>query len=652
MALTDRAAVEPGADTEDAVRARAVVLAVAVAAAANVLVNYVEYVVHASRMTLSHFPMGALMVYLALALLLNPLCRHLLPRWALSRPELLVVMAGGLVGGAIPSVGLTGYFLGAVAAPYYFANAENRWEEFFHPHIPDWLAPRNTHGALDALFEGLAPGDPIPWGVWLVPVVCWMGFVTALFVVSLCMAVILRKQWVRSERLTYPVLQPALELTARSAKLDYPRLFWIGFGLASGVLAWNMIAYFVPGFPVIPNIRWGPWIHFERYFPGVWTRINMFTISFAYFANIDVLFSLWFFDLLFIVRSGMLNRLGVNASSSVHASADFAWIPLGALLVLVLWSLWTARTHLTSVLRRALGRPSALDESEEMLPCRLAVGGLALGTLFTVFWLWKAGMALGVAGLFMATTLLLYVGVARIVSDVGLVFVSTPVGAQRFVTSAVGSQALSGSTLTALAFTNAIYAYGKGLFMPAVTHGAKIADACRPRFRRRVLAGVGLSFLVGCAVSVTYTLYLGYTHGAYNFHDFPFTRYSKSGFASVLTQMTNPMPVNWRHLGLLGTGAGTMAVLTLLKYRLAWWPLHPVGFALAGTGTSVRYTVFSVFIAWFLKFMILRLGGAAMYRRYRPFFLGVLVGYTTGIGASLLVDIIWFPAGGHSIHGY
>ena len=83
-----------------------------------------------------------------------------------------------------------------------------------------------------------------------------------------------------------------------------------------------------------------------------------------------------------------------------------------------------------------------------------------------------------------------------------------------------------------------------------------------------------------------------------------------------------------------------------------WWPLHPIGFALAGSGTYMRYTVFSVFLAWAIKFVILKVGGAALYRRYRFFFLGILVGYTAGVALSLVIDVIWFPGQGHSVHGY
>jgi hypothetical protein len=641
----------PAPQAADAVTIRSIALGVGVAVAANLWVNYVEYIAHASRMTLSHFPMGTLMVYLALVLILNPACRWLGRRFALSPTELLVTLACGFVGGAIPSVGLTGYLLGAIAAPYYFATPENQWATFFHPYIPEWLAPRNVNNTLDHLFEGLPAGGNIPWSVWFSPILCWMALVTALFVASLCLAVVLRKQWVENERLTYPLLRPVLDLTTQEAQA-FPRVFWVGFWISCGIICWNIIPRFILGFPQIPNIQWGPWIGAERYFPGVWTRINMFTISFAYFANIDVLFSLWFFDLLFIIRSGLLNRLGYNASSWKHASPDFAWIPLGAFFAVVGWSLWTGRYHLKAVFLKALGRDSDLDETEEMMPYRAAIAGLVVSVVFAVLWLRQAGMDLHVSFLFVVATLVLYIGVSRIVSDVGLVFVCYPVGARQFVTSIFGSGNLTGSTQTVLAFSNAFYALGKGLFMPSVTHGAKIADACPPEGRRRVLVAILLAFAIGCTVSIGFTLYLGYTYGAYNFNDFPFTRYSKAGFTTVLAQINNPEPPNVLHLSLFGIGASVMSLLTFLKYRLPWWPLHPIGFALAGTGTFVRYTVFSVFIAWAIKFLILRIGGAMLYRTYRPFFLGVLVGYTTGIAVSILVDIVWFPGGGHIIHGY
>ena len=46
------------------------------------------------------------------------------------------------------------------------------------------------------------------------------------------------------------------------------------------------------------------------------------------------------------------------------------------------------------------------------------------------------------------------------------------------------------------------------------------------------------------------------------------------------------------------------------------------------------------------------LQGIAMYRRAKPACYGLIVGYVFAVGCSFLVDLIWFPTGGHYIHGY
>jgi len=319
--------------------------------------------------------------------------------------------------------------------------------------------------------------------------------------------------------------------------------------------------------------------------------------------------------------------------------------------MLVFWNLWAARRHLKAVWQKAIGRDTPLDDFEEMIGYRPALIGLMLSVVFSTSWLWRAGMGFGAACLYVFATLVIFLGVSRIVTDVGLVFVSTPAGAQEIVIHVLGSRNLSPSSLTVLAFTNALYSYGKGLFAPALMHAAKIADLGPPSGRRRLFKGIFLAFAIGALVSVSHTLYLGYTTGAQNFKDYPFTNYSQGGFINVLGLMKNPEPADTLRLTLFGIGALVMSLLTLLKYRLPWWPFHPIGFAVAGV-SYVHWTSVSVFIAWAIKSLILRIGGAMLYRRYRPFFLGVLTGYTAGIGLSLLVDTIWFPGSGHTVHGY
>lgn len=101
----------------------------------------------------------------------------------------------------------------------------------------------------------------------------------------------------------------------------------------------------------------------------------------------------------------------------------------------------------------------------------------------------------------------------------------------------------------------------------------------------------------------------------------------------------------------LGWGAGLAWLLIVAHHRLPWWPLHPIGFGVAQAfGTT--FVVFSVFLSWLIKTLLLKTGGVRLYRQGQPFFLGMLVGYVLGVALSYGVDVIWFPNNGHVLHSW
>ena len=125
-----------------------------------------------------------------------------------------------------------------------------------------------------------------------------------------------------------------------------------------------------------------------------------------------------------------------------------------------------------------------------------------------------------------------------------------------------------------------------------------------------------------------------------------------SRFNSTVTQireMASGVPYKPSALAFFAFGALVTAVLTVLTYRLPWWPLHPAGFPVA-FAWSVRTATMSVFVAWAVKGVILRIGGIDLYRKARPAFLGLIVGYASGILIAILVDVAFFPEGGHGLY--
>ncbi len=444
----------------------------------NFWILYSLYLIRASWLQVTHFPMGLFVPFMLLALFANPALKALRRGRGLSRSEILVVAAMGLTGAMAPGFSLMTTLLGTISVPYYMATPENQWSAFFHLHMPDWIAPSNRGGAMRMLFEGLPTRDtPIPLGAWAGPLTWWMALVGAFAFASMCLMVILRRQWVEYERLVYPLAQVAADMAGderdgRSLPgFMRARAFKFGFGAATLVMTWNMMSHFAPGFPEIPLGIPSRWTTFFKGFPPLHTTINFYTIGFAYLANLDVLFSIWFFHFMAMWEVFVFGRLGVGR---ISGGAAVSWQSIGALCALVAWGLWTARKHLRQVLRGAI-HPSG-DDAQEILSYRTAACGAALSLIFIVAWFYNAGMGMLLSAVLVLFFFITYLGIARVVAQSGLLYVSSPMFPQTAILRSVGPAAIPGRAMTALAFSFALRNDGRGLFMPALAHVAKIGD--------------------------------------------------------------------------------------------------------------------------------------------------------------------------------
>ena len=252
------------------------------------------------------------------------------------------------------------------------------------------------------------------------------------------------------------------------------------------------------------------------------------------------------------------------------------------------------------------------------------------------------------AFVFTIATFIIYIGVSRIVAETGLAYVRGPMTAQYTTLYVLGTEGISGASLTALAFTYTMVSRGTALFMPVLAQVGKVADVARES-RKGILACTGLALLIAILISVGYTLHIGYTYGAYNFNSWMFSSAAPKVFNDVVRDMKSPFPTDWGKFRFFGIGAVLMAIMTFLRYRFPWWPVHPIGFTISSTYFSYRMS-FSIFLAWAFKVMLMKIGGVTLYRRSRPFFIGILVGWALGVALTFLVDMIWFPGSGHSIH--
>lgn len=647
--------------SQPAVTVRSVGLGVFLVIALDLLAIYVRYVFHGALMTYSHVPMAMLIALMIMMFGLAIVAK--LTGWVLSKGEWHAILAMGIVGAALPGFGLTGYLLGYITAPYYFATEENEWAEHLHPHLPNWLLPSDEGNAVAWYYEGLPSGAEIPWGVWLLPLFWWTTVVAAAFVMLACVAVIFRKQWVQNERLVFPAMAPLIDMVSEpgDGKRWLPaftrsRLFWIGFAIAFGVLAWNCINYFLPGFPRFPIYR-SRWYWIDRQLPPIRGYFGIFTVFFSYFASLDVLFSIWFFDLVFIFEGGQLSKWGYKAITPYYRTGVYYWQTFGAFVVFVASAFWVARKHLRDVLMKALGRDPTVDDAHELMSYRAACIGLVGGMAYLFIWLVQMNFDPLKGFLFLLALIFVYTGVAKILADTGMPFTSKPIGTWSMVASFFGRRNISLPTLVAFRFSCLITENFKGLFLPALSHAGRIAEGVPGNQRRRLMGALGLVFIVSLLFNLLFTVWLGYDQGAYNFNSWEITRAAERHFQHTVDALKKPdeppfYEKNPEEAVFLGIGGLLMAGLIYMRYRFVWWPLHPVGLAISGHFLA-RRTSFTTFLAWLIKFVMMKVGGPTFYRKSRPLFIGLLVGYILGVALSTGIDMIWFPERGHGgVHRY
>jgi hypothetical protein len=634
---------------------RSMLVGILVVVTVSVAAPYSYSVLRSSKLASDYLPPGVIIPFIIIVIL-NALLKRIKPRWALRPAELIISLIMGLVASTICTLGLTSYLVAIIAAPYYFASPENRWAEYIHEHIPDWITLSKGNPAIQWFWEGLPRGEKIPWGAWAIPLFWWLSFIGVFFFICLCMVVILRKQWVEKERLVFPLTEVPMEMVKESSSKSllpafmHGKIFWIGFAIPLFIALWNIVGYFTPLFPTLP-LR--STVNIARAFPVIYVYIFFPLIGFAYLINLDVSFSVWFFYLLGVLQVGIYNRFGFSIGKpDVYCSLapSMGWQGFGALILMVFWVLWIARAHLKDVFKKAFNRNHSVDDSGELFSYRTAVFGLILGMLYLVGWLSKSGMSLKVIALFLPAAFVVFIGVTRIVVEGGLVFLRGPLTATTFSVFSLGSSAILAPSMTSLAFTYIWAADIKTFFMAAAAHAVKLGEMLRIK-KRALLTAICIAAAAAVAVSVCYTIWIGYHHGAYNFNIWPFGQGATYPFQNVVSKMSNPFGPDCGRLKFLGIGALVMAGLTFMRYRFIWWPIHPIGFPIASV-LFIQLSAFSIFLAWAAKSIILRLGGVLLYRNARPLFLGMIIGWFLGVGISFVVDMIWFAGQGHQIYGW
>lgn len=591
-------------------------------------------VTNGSYMTLDFTTPAAIFILFFLAILNLPL-KKFFPRLALSVPELILISIMLMVAASIPTMGLTLYLVPLISGVKYYANPQNEWGTTLLPHIKSWLIVQDDM-AVKWFYEGLPKGESIPWVAWMKPLAAWLPLIVTIYLVMIFIMVIMRKQWVEREKLTYPMTKAPLELIHSTENhLFRNRLFWIGFSIPVVLGCINGLHHYIP---LIPGIKLAQSISIFRRTLGLDFRISFPMIGFTYFVNQQLAFSLWFFCLCTTVVQGIFNITGFEQRDFLPYNLDrptLGWLALGALIYIVLYGLWMSRGHFKSVWRLVRTRQ---DDPDEIVSPTIAFWGMAAGLLFLFLWLVASGLSPIISLILIFFLFLIYIGITRAVVEGGIATTRAPVIAPVITTSFLGPSYIGPQGLASLGMSFIYNSDVRTFVMVSVANGLKMLDEIAQN-KRRIFLAILVAIVVSLFSSILTVLLLGYKNGAINANSWFFINGPQYPLRYYADKIRYPGGPDWLYMGFVAFGSLFALLLQFMRMRFFWFPFHPLGFAFS-TVMMTNALWFSIFLAWLIKLTLLKYGGAQVYERSKIFFIALIVGQFVVNGFWLILDFI------------
>ena len=439
---------------------------------------------------------GALFFFFVLTFIVNAIVGLISRNFELSKADLVLIYCMLLMAVTVPTWGLMFFLIGTLVYPFYYATPENSYAELFYDYIPSWMVPQDFQAIKD-YYEGLPQGAAIPWSVWVEPMGWWLSFIIVLSFMLICMSAILHRQWSVYERLTYPMVQlpqnmidKGVDPTARLAPFFKNKTMWLGFAIPCILLSLNAFNHY---FPIVP--QYSPNGRFSMFNQTLHLPIalNLAWVGFFYLVNLEITFSIWFFYVLSKLQEGVFNILGIASTERLSAyeysqPADLTHQAAGAVIMLVLFGLWNARSHLKEVAQKLWDPEGGVDDSQELLRYRTALYGFLGSLLFVGAWLWRSGVPITVLPILLIVSLIFFILVARVVATGGVATARSPIVPAYFIISGLGTSILGAKGLVALNFTFIWQGESRTSPMVACSNGLKLAEMI-PGSKTRLFLG-------------------------------------------------------------------------------------------------------------------------------------------------------------------
>jgi len=565
----------------------------------------------------------------------NAFLKRRFPRLAFTSVEMITIYVMVSISSAVCSHNMMEVLVSLMGFAHFFKTPENQWGDLFADRLPRWLTV-SDHDSLRNFYYGNSslynPSNFVPW---VVPVLCWSAFCAVLLFTMLCLNAIMRKQWVDNERLTFPIVMLPLEMTHESGSLFRNKYMWFGFAIAGVITLIAGLHYLYPSIPYIRIVRQDIGYLFKQ---PPWNAIGGVTIGFYFWAiglaflmPLELSISCWVFfwlvNLECVTAAALgLNELRVPGAGFGNAYPFITSQSYGAYLGFFVMSMWTSRRYLVRVFRTAFLDTKEEDDSGEALSYRNAILGALAGVLLLAGVAHRIGMSGWVIAVFFTFYFVFALIISRIRAELGFpthdMHTMQP---QYLIMTAAGTERLPQQNLVGFAlffWFNRTYASHPS---PHQLESFKISERVETpawqMFKAVMIAGI-----FAMPIGFWMLLHVYYRNGGATAHMEQWAmQFGRDCWTMLENQMRRPFPANPTAMSFVGVGFLVSLALGWLRLQFAWFPLHPLAYAIADSW-GVNQLWMPLLIGSTAKLIILKFGGLKTYRTALPFFYGLILG--------------------------
>lgn len=498
----------------------------------------------------------------------------------------------------------------------------------------------------------------IPLREWIRPALVWGSYMLMLFMAFFCINVMMRKKWAESERYPMPNAKIPLALIGAEDKVDSPfsniwknRYAWWGLVIAIIYSVLKGAHFYNPKLPDLTiQINIGEYIS-NPVFGGMFNVsfvFSLFICAIAIFFELNVLLSIvvgfWLVRAVYFL--GHITTIDVNSGFPWrHQQTVGAYIGYFLVVMALSWK------YIWGIIKSSFKGTG--KEPGDILSPRIALILFILSHVGIVFWAMYTGSS--VASMLVMFCFLVLVGFvsAKYRAECGSPFgYFTPYNSMVFV-AACGGIAVFGTSgmLVSLILsgflTVTVFFLIPGIQFEAIQIGKRMKINPRHLIYTCLLGLVGGLFIGGWVF-----LSNAYSIGGDNIKfqwAFNGLNWFMNGYRTILNQASvdwmreaadtaaNVGP-DWETRAMVTSG-GIMVVLTLLRQFFAGFWFHPLGFLLGFTNLNDGANWGTLLIAWAIRALVLKIGGAnAVRTKLQPFFIGVFAGCLVGIMIFTVVN--------------